>query len=723
MRFVLACCRLLTCLVLLLPAATAAQASASEYALDLAVLQAPDGTRLEDILSGQARVGFTPVLRRGVAVQAEPGKSNWLRLRLDFPADGQPRFLRIDRQAFTLLRLYEVAPEVRLLAEIGKAPADAQARWPDAYVFEVTGTTPGAGSLYLEVQGAGYYNLQPHWLTADELSARDGHGAFYYRLLYLGLSAIIVLALFRHWRGAPRIFGVAIAGFFCLLAALIGNGHFQLRIAGAPLGPGLPYGAWLVAMGSLLWATRQYAGQDRTAPQLGDVLDWVGAGCLVLGVAVVFVPAAYIAPLQWITLLLMVALAALCLLALAMDPRRWRWGPILIWLGVLPALLAQPLAMTQWLPASFFNRRGFELLFALLLASYLLLPWLREWRRRRDERKRNEAPELSVGEKIEHARAQLMGSLESGLQHAFEDDMEWIAYRRLLQELKPILPQTASAVVAMNYHNEDLLLVEPKSAQERYQALLQQRTTLLKNLSKLRAPQQVSIDFDGPEGPLPAVQLAVIPLPVDKPGWGALLIERAVDVTYSEEELDLCAEFASLAMTAAEEAAEAMESRKHVEIDLETGVYRQSKIESLLEDAVKAAGYQGKSLCLLRIGVDGGERVSREEAAPRLRALAQLLREEADYGDILGRCGEHEFLLLAPGHTLEAAHDLAARLCNAVRGQLQRGLPGGPLTISIGLAPMAPHDRNGASILQRATVALSKARQYGGNQVQAVASL
>jgi diguanylate cyclase (GGDEF)-like protein len=166
-----------------------------------------------------------------------------------------------------------------------------------------------------------------------------------------------------------------------------------------------------------------------------------------------------------------------------------------------------------------------------------------------------------------------------------------------------------------------------------------------------------------------------------------------------------------------------MESRKHVEIDLETGVYRQSKIESLLEDAVKAAGYQGKSLCLLRIGVDGGERVSREEAAPRLRALAQLLREEADYGDILGRCGEHEFLLLAPGHTLEAAHDLAARLCNAVRGQLQRGLPGGPLTISIGLAPMAPHDRNGASILQRATVALSKARQYGGNQVQAVASL
>lgn len=715
--------RCLTWLALLLPTAAVALGP-DRYALDLAVLEAPQGTRLEDILTGQARVGFTPVLRRGVAVQPAPGKSAWLRLRLDFPADGQPRYLCIDRQPFDALRLYGVDPEVRLLAENGReAPPEASVRWPDAHVFEVQAPAPGAGSLYLEVQGAGYFNLQPQWLSSDELAARDRHSTFHYRLLYLALSAIIVLALFRHWRAAPRVFGVAIGGFFCLLAALIGNGHFQLRIAGAPLGPGLPYGAWLVAMGSLLWATRQYAGQDRTAPQLGEVLDWVGAACLVLGVGAVFVPAAYIAPLQWATLVLLVALAALCLLALALDPRRWRWGPMLIWLGLLPALLAQPLAMAQWLPASFLNRRGYQLLFALLLASYLLLPWLREWRRLRDERRRTAAPVLSVAEKIEHARAQLMGSLESGLQHAFEDDMEWIAYRRLLQELKPILPQTASAVVAMNYHNEDLLLVEPKAAQERYQALLQQRTTLLKNLSKLRAPQQVGVDFDGPEGPLPAVQLAVIPLPVDKPGWGALLIERAADVTYSEEELDLCAEFASLAMTAAEEAAEAMESRRQVEIDLDTGVYRQARIEALLDEAVKAAGYQGKPLCLLRISPDGGDRLAREDAAARMRALAQLLREESDYGDTLGRGGDHEFLLVAPGHSLEAVQELAARLCAAVAAHATPEVPGGRLAVSIGLAPMAAHDRGAASLLQRSAVALAKARQYGGNQVQVVSSL
>ena len=44
---------------------------------------------------------------------------------------------------------------------------------------------------------------------------------------------------------------------------------------------------------------------------------------------------------------------------------------------------------------------------------------------------------------------------------------------------------------------------------------------------------------------------SIIPLPIESPGWGALVIERDKEENYSEEELDLCAEFAALATTAA----------------------------------------------------------------------------------------------------------------------------------------------------------------------------
>ena len=161
--------------------------------------------------------------------------------------------------------------------------------------------------------------------------------------------------------------------------------------------------------------------------------------------------------------------------------------------------------------------------------------------------------------------------------------MEWIAYRRLMAGLKPVLPQSASAVIAMNYHNEDLLLVEPAAAEARFRMLLNQRASLLKNLSRSLGPQQIVLDFDGPEGPLAHVMLAIIPLPVERPGWGALVIERDQEASYSEAELDLCTEFAALATTAADEAAEAMQQRHAQQMDAESGAYR-------ADDAGHAAG-------------------------------------------------------------------------------------------------------------------------------------
>jgi GGDEF domain-containing protein len=311
-------------------------------------------------------------------------------------------------------------------------------------------------------------------------------------------------------------------------------------------------------------------------------------------------------------------------------------------------------------------------------------------------------PEPTTEEKIAAAREQLMASLETGLQNASEGDMEWIAYRRLLEGLKPVLPQLASAVVAMNFHNEDLLLVEPKDAEQRYRMLLQQRGQLLKNLSRSKAPQQISLDFDGPDGPLAHVQLAVIPLPIDKPGWGALLIERNATVEYSELELDLAAEFASLATTAGDEAAEALEARQAGEHDAETGLYRQDVMDRALRQAHEFAFLQKKPLSVLRIGHD--------DQVAAFRTLAQLVRSEIDYGESVGRWGEDQLLVLAPDLSGTAARELGERILAAARKQ--------GIAASIGAASMLATERSHASLAERAGQALARVRQAGGNQVQ-----
>ncbi|MGH8500633.1 MAG: hypothetical protein ACRERV_17735, partial [Methylococcales bacterium] len=318
------------------------------------------------------------------------------------------------------------------------------------------------------------------------------------------------------------------------------------------------------------------------------------------------------------------------------DVRSSRWSALIVAFGLLAALWAPSLVYTQSLPSSRMNLFGFQVLFLLLMAVYLLLPWLRSVLQDRG-RKHRLVPvaELTANQKVANARAQLMAGLQSALQNANEGDVEWIAYRRLLEGLKPVLPQLASAVIAKNYHNADLLIVEPKSATERYASLINQRSNMLKNLSRMTAPQQIRLDFDGPDGPLQEVSLAVIPLPIAKPGWGALIIERASERNYSELEMDLGAEFAALATTAGDEAAEAMLVRHSKEMDVETGLYNREKFDDILKRIIEASILQQKLLAVLRVSIDNfNENTSGKPALKTeiLQSLVAAMSDEVDYG-------------------------------------------------------------------------------------------
>jgi GGDEF domain-containing protein len=535
------------------------------------------------------------------------------------------------------------------------------------------------------------------------------------------LFGLAVLAVYRHRKHGGRALWIAVAAASCLLAAMVGNYHLQLSLGGMGTSSSavLPVALWILACTPLLWATEQFAGIDRNIPMLATGYNRLGIFLLALGLAALYVPVSYLDNLQWAGLLVLSGVALVSVFSLLFDPRHWRWATILVWLAMLPGLGMIVMWMVQLPPGGRLARRGFEFLLFFQLALYLFLPWIRlQLQNRARLRRMVVATEDSAEQKVAQARELMLSSIQASLENASGGDLEWIAYRRLLGGLKPVLPQQAAAVAAMNYHNEDLLLVEPKSAEPRFRTLLDQRGALLKSLSRSKAPQQITIDFDGPEGPLETVRLAVIPLPIEKPGWGVLLIEREEDVVYSDQELGLGAEFAALATTAGDEADRLRKARISTEIDLESGVYRRDVLDQVLTKLQDAAFRQGKLLSILHIGIDNPEKISPEKMPVIARTLADLIREEVDYGETIGRLMPDQFMVLAPGRAIGVARELAERICAEVRKENL----GGELTLSIGVSQMMPGERSAQFMRVRAINALGKARLYGGNQVQAVAS-
>lgn len=695
-------------------------------ALDLAVMETPAGTTLDDIITGRAQPGFTPVLTPGFSFQARPGRDIWVRIRTDLPETGGPNWqLAIVRAPLDRLQL-KLLPDARVVAEDSFfRPAGEDNPWPANFLLPLPAELAGRNEFYLHLQGK--VNGGLHLRLQDPATARaaEDDARRFFRLTYGLLLLVAVLSLVRHVEdsrsGAPAVGGAALGIW---LACLGINGHLyslpELSLL-ADRGATVPQGLLLLCAGPMVLATRYYSGLAKAAPGLVPWARGLGWGLVLLALWAML--GGVLTPLmtQWLAWIGSGVALAACLLMLLLDSRSYRWAPLLTLLAAAAAVVLRVLADAQVLPPTLFNLYGWQPMLAVTVALYLALPWIRARLQRWAMRKRAEVPEPTAAEKIQQARERLVESLQAGLKSAADGDLKWIAFRRLLDGLKPVLTQTSAAVVAMHFHGEDMIQVEPPEAEGRYRELLAQRTTLLKNLSRLRAPQQLGIDFDGPAGPLEQVQLAVIPLPIPKPGWGALLIERQADVTYSDAELALCAEFAAVAIMAGEEAAGAVKAQKSAESDPATGVLRVEALRQRLDKHMETARLKQAPLSLLCIQLDQAaalrEGSGEVGATAGLRPVAELLLEEIEYGDVIGRSGPEGFLVLAPGRRLLQAREYAERLRAAISRLRIDPRIAPSLSVSVGVAQAGPDERDPAGIVERAARAAQIANKNGGNQI------
>jgi len=156
--------------------------------------------------------------------------------------------------------------------------------------------------------------------------------------------------------------------------------------------------------------------------------------------------------------------------------------------------------------------------------------------------------------------------------------------------------------------------------------------------------------------------------------------------------------------------------RSRAKVDSLTGALGRSALNDAVERALQARG----PFAVLFADIDHFKRVNdtfgHQIGDLALQRVAEALSGERRTGDVCGRYGGEEFVLVVSNVTLHEAERVAERHRRSV-ASLRLAVHGGPerITISIGVAVFDPSnpDPSVASVLSRADAALYKAKNAG----------
>ena len=166
------------------------------------------------------------------------------------------------------------------------------------------------------------------------------------------------------------------------------------------------------------------------------------------------------------------------------------------------------------------------------------------------------------------------------------------------------------------------------------------------------------------------------------------------------------------------------ELERAARVDYLTDVYNRRAIEELGTRAIASARRHGTSLALQVVDIDHFKRINDElgHAAGDLALVraVERIRECLRAEDVLGRLGGEEFIVLMPNSDGASATAAAERIREAfsdrpldLRGQPRK------VTLSIGVAVLAPADRLFSQLLQRGDRAMYAAKHAGRDLVMA----
>jgi len=161
-------------------------------------------------------------------------------------------------------------------------------------------------------------------------------------------------------------------------------------------------------------------------------------------------------------------------------------------------------------------------------------------------------------------------------------------------------------------------------------------------------------------------------------------------------------------------------------VDELTGLGNRRLINNVLQEEINRARRSGASLSIILLDVDYFKSYNDNYGHPAgdvvLKRLADLMqRATSRAGEVVGRYGGEEFILVLPGASAESARRTADRLQELV---IAEGIPHGHsrvtdiITISQGLATIEPDSKlSPEDLLKQADTALYTAKHLGRNRI------
>tara|TARA_R110001592_G_scaffold295594_2_gene565680 strand:- start:26365 stop:27564 length:1200 start_codon:yes stop_codon:yes gene_type:complete len=161
-------------------------------------------------------------------------------------------------------------------------------------------------------------------------------------------------------------------------------------------------------------------------------------------------------------------------------------------------------------------------------------------------------------------------------------------------------------------------------------------------------------------------------------------------------------------------------------VDELTGLGNRRLINKVLRDEINRARRSSTNLAVILLDVDYFKNYNDNYGHPAgdavLKRLADLMqRATSRAGEIVGRYGGEEFILVLPGATVQSAVRTAERLKDLVNSEgiaHEKSNIGGIITVSQGVVSMMPGtELTAADIIKRADNALYKAKHEGRNRI------
>ena len=697
----------------------------------------PAGSAIPLDVAQLSRSAFHDVPTGTVQFHGDPKEVHWLRVDVDLPPlkDDDTRWvLRFERAHLDRLAVHSLDGSVSATTSpMGFfAPDKKHDAHAGGYGFTLPRALRGPTTLYVEAVGQGRFSLSPRIRTESDMAAHDRNAVMAFTAVYTGLILLLLIGLGMYIALRDRLYLQYLFFLGALLVFLLAdNGHLYelpwIRKWGYWHTLGLYALANVLAAATVVLA-RGFAGLPRSASGLDRVLAVFPTIPLALVPVCLFNRPWSIGFIQGLTTILALGAILLAVLVTAMAWRHKRhlaFPVLLMWLLLFAAGCVHALDTYGIVVSNDWTQYSYQVVAALtaLMLGFALSDRIIEFRLQRD-RARLAKDQVDASLRLERERRKFVESLHE-LRTASVGDQEWLAFRRLLEALRQIVPQHSSAVALNSFHDSDLLLCEPNEARDDYQNLLTTRGGALKGIWRSQLPMQLRIDppasSDGTEQDL--AQFAVLPLPVSAPAWGVLLIERRGWQTFERDELVLANEFVQKATQAVEAAASDRALRRSAEFDALTGAYNRRTVNARLETYFKNSLARNTPLAVLLVDLDHLKELNDKHGYAAgdssLRVLAETLSRHCAKKGEYGRYGGDEFIVMLPDMSPEQARSWAeAMRVDATSHDL--AFPSGKLRlgVTVGIASRRPEDGTAKELVEQANKALYEAKRMGRDRVQ-----